>query len=816
MLPKKDVVLIFFLFSFTLRAYSQSWLWAKQATPFNSDCYGVTNTDRCVAADTDGNIYLTGIFRDSLNFSGSIVHSQGRSSAFLIKHDASGNIVWARQSINASSASYSVGNSVATDALGNIYMVGYFVDTVSFAADSLRGLSPTDPNFETLNVFLVKYDAAGNILWARQSVAPSSTSAAWGYSVAIDPAGNPYISGSFHDTICFGSDTLKEINCIGRNGWDAFIAKYDANGNVLWARQSNIASAASTVDWLFSITIDAAGNLYTTGGFKDTLTIGAFTLISTQADGIGSMYLVKYDASGNVLWARQSTGPSPHSSAIGSSVATDGPGNIYVTGYFTDTASFSGNMLKEPTPWEDVFFIKYDPLGNVIWAKQGFVLSNGHWQGMSVACDTTSAGGGYLVMSKVGAGPSPYILKFGADTFNITDPGNTGSYGVGTVLLKFDSAGNIKCYNDFSEGVALFFEENGVATSPSGKYICLGSNTRDSIVLGDSLFPYYYSMPFVARWNACCGNMHVHVSPFDTSICYGSNVIFNASGGTSYSWSTGATTNSINVSPVSDTTYQLIVKEDLCVKDTNVLVKVLPVPQPSINAPQTICAGNSVYLSASGGTSYSWAPAIGLSSIGIANPVATPTITTNYTVAVSNGLCTSNDSVKVTVVPMPIISVCCNASINAGQSMNLSVNGGGSYSWAPADGLSCISCDYPVASPLDNTTYTVTVTSDSGCVASQTISIDVSCHIFVPNAFSPNGDGQNDLLLVKGPCISYMLFTIYDRWGNRVYSSSDINAGWDGKYNGMPMNEGTYVYELIGITVDGGKIEKKGNITLVR
>ncbi|HXB13810.1 MAG TPA: gliding motility-associated C-terminal domain-containing protein, partial [Bacteroidia bacterium] len=87
---------------------------------------------------------------------------------------------------------------------------------------------------------------------------------------------------------------------------------------------------------------------------------------------------------------------------------------------------------------------------------------------------------------------------------------------------------------------------------------------------------------------------------------------------------------------------------------------------------------------------------------------------------------------------------------------------------------------------------------------------------FVPNAFSPNNDGQNDVLYVKSPCIKSMDFMIYDRWGNRVFESNNVNNGWDGMYNGQPMNTGTYVYYLDASMLDGSAIKKHGNISLVR
>src|SRR6185312_14708889 len=243
-------------------------------------------------------------------------------------------------------------------------------------------------------------------------------------------------------------------------------------------------------------------------------------------------------------------------------------------------------------------------------------------------------------------------------------------------------------------------------------------------------------------------------------------------------------------------------------------------PTPTITGPQSICAGSSVPITAGGGTTYSWTPAAGLNSTTAANVTASPAATTMYTVTVSNGACSSTDSVKVTVNPLPTGVACCSTTISAGSSTNLTITPttvGDSYNWTPGTGLSCVTCPNPVASPLVTTTYMVTITNSTGCSKQDTviITVDEKCgELFIPDAFSPNGDKENDVLMVHYGCIQAIDFVIYDRWGNKVFETTDPAKGWDGTYNGQIMNSGVFVYYVNVLTYSGTNITQKGNITL--
>ncbi len=308
-------------------------------------------------------------------------------------------------------------------------------------------------------------------------------------------------------------------------------------------------------------------------------------------------------------------------------------------------------------------------------------------------------------------------------------------------------------------------------------------------------------------------------------ICGGDSALLIATGGGKYLWNPGgSTTQSVFVTPSSTTTYTLLVAKNGCVKDTTITVVVSPTPIPSVNGPFTICKGEAASLSAFGGNTYLWTPYTTLNDSAIYNPLATPGSTTVYTVTVfGSGGCPAKDSIKVTVIPGASGNACCSATIPIGGSQPLTVSGsntGSTFSWYPSLGLSCTTCPNPIATPSVTTWYKVAITDTStGCVRidSVLITIENKCgDVFVPDAFSPNGDFHNDVLYVRGDCIVQLDFNVFDRWGNKVFESFDISHGWDGSYHGLPMNVSTYVWYLKATLNDGTTVDKKGNVTLVR
>jgi gliding motility-associated-like protein len=311
----------------------------------------------------------------------------------------------------------------------------------------------------------------------------------------------------------------------------------------------------------------------------------------------------------------------------------------------------------------------------------------------------------------------------------------------------------------------------------------------------------------------------------DTSICVGDSTTLTATGGGSYLWSNGATTNIIKIKPGTDSTLTVTVTLSGCSTASSKRVIVSPKPVPTVGPTRTTCQGAPVDLSASGGTTYTWSPAAGLNSTTVANPIATPTATTEYTVVVANGGCTAIDSEQVVVNPViPITASASPPIITSGSSSTLDVTPLGSILWTPSSTLSCSTCQQPAASPTVTTWYYVFVTEPDGCIEKDSVLVTVKekCgNVFVPTAFSPNSStvaNQKLTVMCNPACVTGFDFKIYDRWGNIVFETNDPSNGWDGSYNGKPMNSATYVYYLNYLDVSNNMngVSLKGNITLVR
>lgn len=264
------------------------------------------------------------------------------------------------------------GSTVATDASGNIYVSGYFTsNTLTIGAFTLQneGLSFTDG-------YLAKYDPWGNVLWAQRFGGSGNDR---GTSVTTDKEGNVFLTGFFYSPkIGFGPDTLINAGNVG----DIFIVKFDGSGKILWAKREG----AVALEIPHSIHVDSNNNILVTGRFSsNSITFGATTLLQA---GSMDIFLVKYNAKGEILWAKGAGGGSNDE---GYCVKTDGAGYIYVAGYFTQPSNF-GTIKLTSAGQADLFLAKYDPEGNVLWAKG----AGGKGDDRATGLKTDAAGNSYI------------------------------------------------------------------------------------------------------------------------------------------------------------------------------------------------------------------------------------------------------------------------------------------------------------------------------------------------------------------------------------------------------------------------------------
>jgi gliding motility-associated-like protein len=183
-----------------------------------------------------------------------------------------------------------------------------------------------------------------------------------------------------------------------------------------------------------------------------------------------------------------------------------------------------------------------------------------------------------------------------------------------------------------------------------------------------------------------------------------------------------------------------------------------------------------------------------------------------------DGLCGDVSTIQIEVIPAPVVSTIEDVSIMFGNSVNLIATGNASaYTWTPGETLVCDDCQNTIATPDQTTTYTVWV-EENGCSASDqvTITIEYEPIVFVPNIFSPNSDGQNDILYVRGQGILNFTFMVYDRWGEKVYESTALENGWDGTFRGQEMIPAVFMYVVDVNFTNGSSQVISGDVTLVR
>jgi gliding motility-associated-like protein len=336
----------------------------------------------------------------------------------------------------------------------------------------------------------------------------------------------------------------------------------------------------------------------------------------------------------------------------------------------------------------------------------------------------------------------------------------------------------------------------------------------------------------------------------DTTICQGNTTLqLNATGqATSYTWDppiNGSTltcqvcSNPVANAPVSTYFVVLGTSPQGCAARDTIQVTVNTPPVVSVSGPDSVCLGQSTPLSATGAAIYQWTPTEGLSNPGIANPVATPDASQlggassaiiNYQVTgYDSKKCFSDTkSVNITAFNYPAITLAPNATINVGSSyqINAAVTTNiVSLNWTPPNNLSCTNCLTPVATPISTTKYSLTAINDGGCATTDSIRVQVICNganFFVPNSFSPNGDGVNDHFIVNGIGLNVIpSITIYNRWGQIVFQKSNFPpnsaaAAWDGTFNGQPAPPDVYIYTIQILCDNATLIPYHGNVTLIR
>jgi gliding motility-associated-like protein len=319
----------------------------------------------------------------------------------------------------------------------------------------------------------------------------------------------------------------------------------------------------------------------------------------------------------------------------------------------------------------------------------------------------------------------------------------------------------------------------------------------------------------------------------DTTICSTDPIQLRCqSDGLRFAWTPAATLNNGSLfSPIATTaittTYQVRATIGGCTATDDVVVTAVPYPKVNAGIDTTICFGAKTQLAAtSDGTSLSWMPAASLSSVSSLSPVATPPGTTTYILtARDNRGCPkpASDTVLITVLPEIPAFAGRDTAVLIGQEVQFGASGGVAYEWSPPYALSATDVANPVGiydEAIDAIRYQVLVYDEAGCVDSASILVRVfktGPEVFVPTAFTPNGDGRNDVLRpIAAGMQQVEYFRVFNRWGQLVFHTARSGEGWDGRIKGKEQDTGVFVWEVKAVDHLGAPYFRKGTVTLIR
>ncbi|MBN8702778.1 MAG: SBBP repeat-containing protein [Bacteroidetes bacterium] len=472
------------------------------------------------------------------------------------------------------SKSAETGWQVRNDALGNSYVTGVVRDTAIFDSFQIIAQGSADG-------FIAKYDPNGICLWVKNI---GSVSDDRSISLDLDNSNNIYVTGYFTGTTVIGSTLITSYG-----SFDSFIAKFDANGNFLWANHFG----GTSNDFSNNLVVDSSGNCYIAGGTNSS-TVN-FDTISLSGFGGLDAFIVKYNSSGVAQWAKNGGGNSGEQ-AFG--VAIDHSGNVYITGLFASATATFGAINLTKTGTGDMFLTKYSSTGTVVWAVDagqnlstqgnkleidavGNVLMIGTYTGSSLVVGTstvTSAGSNDIFIAKYNSSGTPLWAK-----------GAGGSGDDQALGIAMDGPNDF-IISGYYSGTAIFgsdtMQSNGAEDIFMAKYRALNGNfIWSKVVEGDTLNDEAF---------AC--NVDVFNNKFITGFFRKTNSF-----------------DGVQLTSAGDNDFYLA---KLCAH-TPVVV---------------ICIDSSITLYASGADEYSWSPSSGLSATSGTKIIASPTVTTTYTV----------------------------------------------------------------------------------------------------------------------------------------------------------------------------------------
>lgn len=316
----------------------------------------------------------------------------------------------------------------------------------------------------------------------------------------------------------------------------------------------------------------------------------------------------------------------------------------------------------------------------------------------------------------------------------------------------------------------------------------------------------------------------------NVEICLNASTQLEASGGVGYLWSPASSLDDPTIAnPVANPTdftryYVDITDVNSCHYLDSVDVSVRPPVVFTISGPDRLCAGDTIQLTASGGDTYQWQPAVEISDPTIPNPRVFPTSTTTFEVTVTDETCNFSQTLSKTVDVLSKPSIVATRSVDldcANDHSQLMATGGIKYQWTPTETLVGANFANPVARPKVTTDYIVKGTDRNGCFSYDTVTVKVGTGsdgmYLMPSGFTPDKDGKNDCYGIQyWGSIDALDFSIYNRWGQLMFHSTQVGACWDGTFKGIQQPADVYVYMIRASTNCDKNVFRKGTFVLIR
>jgi len=645
-------------------------LWATCPIPSKSgNCMNQIYT---VATDKQNNILVTGYFMDTAFFGNDTLLAANSTNMFLVKYSPAGTIIWARTATLGAGA-YAYGLSVATDDSSNVYLGGNISNTVTFGS--------TPPLNGTGSVYLAKYDSSGKAKWALNTNATPGSE--YPTPVVVDKSNNVYIGAQFNNvTLTFGHSTVTDGASPCSN---SLIAKYDRNGNPLWAACADfISNAEVCVIIESSAATDRCNNVYWSGLCSDSFGVGNVK-VTIPGGNINQStpfaYVIQLDSNGN---------------AIAGAALANQNGNSFSNAMAVDSLSkalFASELVSPAT-----LVVGSDTVNRYMNSSTCFLSKFavvpaiiGNNKNDSICAGDT------ITLKVVQVIGSTYTWSNGSTSTSITvRPPTTTSYFVAInngciidtsfiqVTVRPGISSQIHGLDSVCKGNTIELVGSG-----GGTYKWSNNKTTDSIkVTIDSTTTYTLTTTKVGCTKDTSFTVHVLPLPTPTvatvpandSICAGDSILLKGSGGIIYTWSNGKTTSNIWVKPIVNATYTLSVSDGKCSDSTTVKVKIIPAITDSIIASKdTICPTEPVTITAiknGGAATYKWDNGATMDFITVHD-----TVTTKHFVTIYGPCNTLKDSITITVIPLPKPVIIGDSSKCLGAKDTLKVSGGSSYLW---------------------------------------------------------------------------------------------------------------------------------------